>query len=536
MRKGGRRSSRFVGRFPRYALASRWLSSCLGLRRHDRRTAAAGNVTPVTITINDIQSLSGLYKLDNRFDLTTRCPISVASAISIFELTDDKGDPGNGNPACGTRAAPAPEYCGTDPAAFLLDFVYRQMCHWECNSNDSFSSCAQANHPLGDLSAIYLHNFMSWSAAIPYASACAARSRTTAPKLEPLVQNAIEKNIPSMALEILNIAGDLAGACGDAHYHVGAAHRVAHREAGQLHAHAEGDNRHGANLPTAIAAARPSSSQAAGLTHGSDGLGGSANNGVLTIPDHWSSSTRKTHLVHLANHSPDGEPARPNSIETGAIGEMFALYSVKFLLLIVFNGNNYSAEWEKEAGKRGLLNLKNTVDALPRAGRRRRSSSSFEKYKVLNGRELHARYEESWSRPTTRPSTSKGQLMVLMANRYILPAALEYQKQVAPERRRRESGRRQVGGGEEAARQLTKLVDTLQGAGRQATRRRSITKGVGREKHASTSATRWFPRWRRCAKSAISRNHDAARALAAARPIAKCCSSSRDERLGTRGW
>src|SRR5687767_7459325 len=32
---------------------------------------------------------------------------------------------------------------------------------------------------------------------------------------------------------------------------------------------------------------------------------------------------------------------------------------------IIFNGNNYSKEWEKEAGKRGLLNQKNTVDALP---------------------------------------------------------------------------------------------------------------------------------------------------------------------------
>src|SRR5262245_4043560 len=32
---------------------------------------------------------------------------------------------------------------------------------------------------------------------------------------------------------------------------------------------------------------------------------------------------------------------------------------------IIFNGNNYAKEWEKEAGKRGLLNLKNTVDALP---------------------------------------------------------------------------------------------------------------------------------------------------------------------------
>ena len=32
---------------------------------------------------------------------------------------------------------------------------------------------------------------------------------------------------------------------------------------------------------------------------------------------------------------------------------------------IIFNGNGYSDEWQKEAAKRGLLNLKNTVDALP---------------------------------------------------------------------------------------------------------------------------------------------------------------------------
>src|SRR5688572_31809797 len=32
---------------------------------------------------------------------------------------------------------------------------------------------------------------------------------------------------------------------------------------------------------------------------------------------------------------------------------------------IIFNGNGYSDEWRKEAAKRGLLNLSNTVDALP---------------------------------------------------------------------------------------------------------------------------------------------------------------------------
>jgi glutamine synthetase len=96
---------------------------------------------------------------------------------------------------------------------------------------------------------------------------------------------------------------------------------------------------------------------------------------------------------------------------------------------IIFNGNGYSKEWEKEASKRGLLNLKNTVDALPQLIGKE-VIGAFEKYKVLTGRELHARYEimvEQYNKTVN----VEGQLMVLMANRYILPAAIEYQKQVA---------------------------------------------------------------------------------------------------------
>jgi glutamine synthetase len=96
---------------------------------------------------------------------------------------------------------------------------------------------------------------------------------------------------------------------------------------------------------------------------------------------------------------------------------------------IIFNGNNYAKEWEKEATKRGLLNLKNTVDALPELISKE-SVALFEKYKVLNAREVHARYEimlETYNKTVN----VEGQLMVLMANRYVLPAALEYQKRVA---------------------------------------------------------------------------------------------------------
>ena len=96
---------------------------------------------------------------------------------------------------------------------------------------------------------------------------------------------------------------------------------------------------------------------------------------------------------------------------------------------IVFNGNGYSAEWQAEAAARGLLNLRNTVDALPQIVTPE-CVALFEKYKILNERELHARYEiflENYNKTIN----IEGQLMVLMANRYILPAALEYQKQIA---------------------------------------------------------------------------------------------------------
>jgi glutamine synthetase len=96
---------------------------------------------------------------------------------------------------------------------------------------------------------------------------------------------------------------------------------------------------------------------------------------------------------------------------------------------IVFNGNGYSNEWQKEAGKRGLLNHKNSVDALhelvsPAVVK------TFERFKILTERELHARCEVNLE-TYCKTINVEAQLMVLMADRYILPAALEYQRRVA---------------------------------------------------------------------------------------------------------
>ncbi|MBR1623268.1 MAG: glutamine synthetase, partial [Pseudobutyrivibrio sp.] len=59
---------------------------------------------------------------------------------------------------------------------------------------------------------------------------------------------------------------------------------------------------------------------------------------------------------------------------------------------IIFNGNGYSEEWVKEAEKRGLTNLKSTVDALP-AFISKKAIDVFTKHSVLTEQELYSRYD-----------------------------------------------------------------------------------------------------------------------------------------------
>jgi glutamine synthetase len=124
---------------------------------------------------------------------------------------------------------------------------------------------------------------------------------------------------------------------------------------------------------------------------------------------------------------------------------------------IIFNGNNYAPEWEKEAGKRKLLNLKNTVDALPELITKD-VLKLLDKYRILNEREVHARYEiflENYNKTIN----VEANLMVLMANRYILPAAFEYQKQVGQSVAAVKAGGATSVQGRKLLASYTKLVD-----------------------------------------------------------------------------
>jgi glutamine synthetase len=96
---------------------------------------------------------------------------------------------------------------------------------------------------------------------------------------------------------------------------------------------------------------------------------------------------------------------------------------------IIFNGNGYAEEWQKEAAKRGLLNHRTSVDAYGEAVQPD-VIKAFEKYGVLSERELQARHDVAVEQ-YNKTVNIEAQLMALMANRYILPAAYKHQGELA---------------------------------------------------------------------------------------------------------
>ena len=91
---------------------------------------------------------------------------------------------------------------------------------------------------------------------------------------------------------------------------------------------------------------------------------------------------------------------------------------------IVFNGNNYSDEWVREAEKRGLLNLKTTPDALPYYSRKE-NLALFARHKVYTGEEIKAR-EEILLENYCKVLHIEALTMIDMAGKQIIPAALGY--------------------------------------------------------------------------------------------------------------
>ena len=93
---------------------------------------------------------------------------------------------------------------------------------------------------------------------------------------------------------------------------------------------------------------------------------------------------------------------------------------------IIFNGNGYSKEWEDEAARRGLSNLRSTAECLPTYVSEK-NIALVKKHGIYTEEELRARYEihlENYCKIVN----IEGKTSVDMVLHQILPAALSYNK------------------------------------------------------------------------------------------------------------
>ena len=103
--------------------------------------------------------------------------------------------------------------------------------------------------------------------------------------------------------------------------------------------------------------------------------------------------------------------------------------TLKEHMRIVFNGNNYSDEWVEEAERRGLLNLKTTVDALPYYIKDK-NIKLFVNNNIYTEVEMHARYEillEEYSKVLNIEALTT----VDMARKQIIPAVTKFMKDLS---------------------------------------------------------------------------------------------------------
>ena len=96
---------------------------------------------------------------------------------------------------------------------------------------------------------------------------------------------------------------------------------------------------------------------------------------------------------------------------------------------ILFNGNGYSEEWEAEAARRGLSNLKTTPDAIG-AFLAEKNVALFTKHGVMSRSEMQSR-EEIMYEGYAKIINIEAKTMIDMARREILPAVTAYTAEVA---------------------------------------------------------------------------------------------------------
>ena len=122
-----------------------------------------------------------------------------------------------------------------------------------------------------------------------------------------------------------------------------------------------------------------------------------------------------------------GQRPSPARLQAGVIAVLKKL--IKQHKRVIFDGDNYSEEWHAEAGRRGLPNLKDSVEAFA-VLRARKNVDLFRKYGVLSKAEYESRVHIAIEK-YVKQLTIEAETMASIARAHILPAALEHQRRTA---------------------------------------------------------------------------------------------------------
>ncbi len=134
-------------------------------------------------------------------------------------------------------------------------------------------------------------------------------------------------------------------------------------------------------------------------------------------------------LDHVATELERAVGARPSParLQSGVISVLKKL--IKQHKRVIFDGDNYSEEWHAEAERRGLPNLKDSVQAF-NVLKARKNVDLFKKYGVLGKSEYESRIHIGVEK-FVKQIAIEAETMVSMARGLILPAALEHQRRMA---------------------------------------------------------------------------------------------------------
>ena len=122
-----------------------------------------------------------------------------------------------------------------------------------------------------------------------------------------------------------------------------------------------------------------------------------------------------------------GKNPSPERLQRAVVGVLQKI--IRQHKRVIFDGDNYSAEWHAEAERRGLPMLRNSVEALP-VLKQKKNVDLFRKYGVMNKVEVESRLHIGLER-YVKQIAIEAEMMGHMARTLILPAALRHQALLA---------------------------------------------------------------------------------------------------------